>query len=399
MMPSNWLYIDTNFPTFTGEESANEKINTIQNYMYMLVEQLRYSLRNLDLGNMNQTAVKQYEAYLTEPIYARIEDTDGNVTQLQATAQGLSAQISNAQGDITSLQATARGLSGRISDAEGNITSLQATAQGLSSSVSNMNGQITSLRQTVESITLGVSNGTSSSWISLYVNGIEMASEQIRFTGDVVYESDLRDGSTVISGNCISTGLVSAEHIRLGGEMTVYEELDSGYIGGSLGYVTSYDYSGNRTYGMGLLNYNRDYQVVVTDRGARLTSPTAEVVAAVSITLETENRINASTEITVTSDRRLKDEIRYDVERIYAGLFDLVEPASFFYKKGLRERHLGFIAQDVLAGLETLGVKAEETALVSCREDGFYGLAAGELLPVLWAKVKKLDKKVKEMTA
>lgn len=52
-MPSNWLYIDTNFPTFTGEESPNEKITTIQNYLYMLVEQLRYTLRNLGTSNFN----------------------------------------------------------------------------------------------------------------------------------------------------------------------------------------------------------------------------------------------------------------------------------------------------------------------------------------------------------
>ena len=106
-MPSNWLYIDTNFPTFTGEESANEKINTIQNYMYMLVEQLRYSLHNLDLRNMNQTAVKQYESYLTEPIYAKIEDTDGNVADLQVTAKGLAGRITDAEGNINGLQITA----------------------------------------------------------------------------------------------------------------------------------------------------------------------------------------------------------------------------------------------------------------------------------------------------
>lgn len=28
-MPSNWLYIDTNFPTFTGEEDTEEKVTTI----------------------------------------------------------------------------------------------------------------------------------------------------------------------------------------------------------------------------------------------------------------------------------------------------------------------------------------------------------------------------------
>ena len=58
-MPSNWLYIDTNFPTFTGEENTEKKVTTIQNYMFMLVEQLRYSLHNLDLSNMNQTAVER----------------------------------------------------------------------------------------------------------------------------------------------------------------------------------------------------------------------------------------------------------------------------------------------------------------------------------------------------
>lgn len=78
-MPSNWLYIDTNFPTFTGEESSEEKITTIQNYMFMLVEQLRYSLHNLDLSNMNKTAVERYETSITEPIYARIEDGEENI--------------------------------------------------------------------------------------------------------------------------------------------------------------------------------------------------------------------------------------------------------------------------------------------------------------------------------
>ena len=42
-MPSNWLYIDTNFPAFTGEESMEEKVTSIQDYMYLLVEQLRYT--------------------------------------------------------------------------------------------------------------------------------------------------------------------------------------------------------------------------------------------------------------------------------------------------------------------------------------------------------------------
>ena len=123
-MPSNWLYIDTNFPTFTGEESSEEKITTIQNYMFMLVEQLRYSLHNLDLSNMNKTAVERYETSITEPIYARIEDSEENIADLALTAEGLGLRLSNAEGNITSLTATAEGLSIQISDAEDDILQL-----------------------------------------------------------------------------------------------------------------------------------------------------------------------------------------------------------------------------------------------------------------------------------
>ena len=91
-MPSNWLYIDSNFPTFTGEESLKEQVTTIQNYMYMLVEQLRYTLHNLDLSNMNEAAVDDWENAITEPIYAYLEDGDERITQLSITAAGLSAR-------------------------------------------------------------------------------------------------------------------------------------------------------------------------------------------------------------------------------------------------------------------------------------------------------------------
>ena len=97
-MASNWLYIDTNFPTFTGEEDLNEKVTTIQNYLFMLVEQMRYTLHNLDLGNMNTAAVNKFTETLTDPIYAAIQDADDNITQLSVTAQGIAGRVSDAEG-------------------------------------------------------------------------------------------------------------------------------------------------------------------------------------------------------------------------------------------------------------------------------------------------------------
>ncbi len=431
-MPSNWLYIDTNFPTFTGEESTEKKITTIQNYMYMLVEQLRYSLHNLDLTNMNQTAVRQYEAYLTDPIYGRIEDGEGNINALQitaeglagritdaegnitvltATAQSLSAQLSDAKGNITGLQATARGLTARMSTAEGNITSLTATATGLTASVSNMDGQISTLRQTVSGFRLSASSGTNSSTLTLTSNGTYISSANICFRGMVTFEDLEGSGRTTINGDNITTGKISADYILLGGELTVYRSAwEDDSVGGYMGYIASRDYYGNRTTGMGMMDASGWNQIAVTNAGARLTSRSAEVSAVVNVNLTTGNSIkmdagrsinmdagrsiNANQEITVSSDRRLKEEIRYDVGAAYGGLFEALEPASFFYRKGLHRRHLGFIAQDVLAGLEKLGFSEEELAVLSRNEEGFYGVACGELIPILWAKVKELDKKI-----
>lgn len=113
-MPSNWLYIDTNFPAFTGEESMEEKVTSIQDYMYLLVEQLRYTLHNLDLGNMNKTAKERWESAITEPIYAKIEDDEERILQLAIDAGALALRISDSEGNITQLQATAEGLQTRV---------------------------------------------------------------------------------------------------------------------------------------------------------------------------------------------------------------------------------------------------------------------------------------------
>ena len=57
-MSTNWLYIDANFPQFDGKD-PNERIDRLQNYLYMLTEQLRYSLQNLDESNLNRALAAQ----------------------------------------------------------------------------------------------------------------------------------------------------------------------------------------------------------------------------------------------------------------------------------------------------------------------------------------------------
>ena len=218
-MPSNWINIDTNFPAFTGEESTEEKVTAIQNYMFMLVEQLRYSLRNLDLSNMNQTAVEKYGTSLTQPLYARIENGEENVAELALTAAGMSLRLNNAEGDITALNSTAEGLAVQISDAEDDIFQLGVTAQGLSTQVGNLDGDLSALEQYVNSITMTVTNGETSSVISLKAGSAVIASRTISMSGLVSF-AGLSGGTTTIDGACIKTGTISAERLNLTGAVS-----------------------------------------------------------------------------------------------------------------------------------------------------------------------------------
>ena len=157
-MPGNILSADTQFPNFTGQENPEDQIRTIRNYLYMLLEQLRYTLNNLDAGNFNTEGLKEIQDAISQPILKQLSDTDGNLAELQATAAGLATRVSSNEGDISQLEQTAQGLSSRVGDAEGNISSLQQTANGLSSRVSSAEGNISTLQQTANGLSSRVTS-------------------------------------------------------------------------------------------------------------------------------------------------------------------------------------------------------------------------------------------------
>lgn len=113
--------------------------------------------------------------------------------QVDNKMQGLSSSIDVQLTSITS----------RVSSLSGDVNSLSGNVSSLSQSVSTIS-------QKVDNITLSVSNSESSSSISLNVGGVTVSSQTIQFTGDVVFKSNLKDGTTVISGDNIQTGSINA---------------------------------------------------------------------------------------------------------------------------------------------------------------------------------------------
>ena len=198
-MPGNILSADTQFPNFAGQESPAEQIRTIRNYLYMLLEQLRYTLNNLDAGNFNTEGLKEIQDAISQPILKQLSDTDGNLAELQVTAAGLASRVSSNEGDISQLEQTAQGLSSRVGDAEGNISSLQQTANGLSSRVTSAEGNISTLQQTTNGLSSRVSNAEGSiSSLNQTASGLE--TRVANAEGAVSTVSQKVNGVTVTTG-------------------------------------------------------------------------------------------------------------------------------------------------------------------------------------------------------
>lgn len=227
-MPSNLLAADTSFPDLkTPGKSTDQKFGEVSNYLYMLLEQLRYTLGNLGIENFNDAEIEELANIITEPVYiqlsdiegnvsslyvevdnvtSRISDAEGNISTLQQTSNSLISSVSNLEGDVSTLQQTASSLTSRISDAEGNISNITQTVSSISTQLSTAEGNISSLTQTVNSISLSVVNGTSGSMIQLNRNGVVVSSQYIQFTGMVTFSDLSTQGQTTINGGNIAAG-------------------------------------------------------------------------------------------------------------------------------------------------------------------------------------------------
>ena len=452
-MPKDFLALDTNFPQFTGTETTDQKVNQLYNYTYMLLENLRYCLRNLDSRNFNEAGLRE----ITDPIYARISDAEGNLTELAIEATGLALRVSNAEGDITSLTITAEGLqsqvsnidgdvsslqqtadslTSRISSAEGNISTLQQTASSLTSRISsaegnisvlqqtdatfstrisNAEGDISALTQTVNSFTLSVDNGETSSWIYLDAGRVEMGAVKIQFTGVVVF-SDL-DGSsgTIIDGGAIDTDTLYLDSLY-GNTIYLYDR--SGDIGAEIQMTGAASAeSGAFDLTSGALRFSafegdvfiQSYDGYVTLDGWSGVSCHGDFLPGANDRYNLGDGglvwadIYAASGTINTSDREKKEAIVYGLYKL-DGLLDKLEPCTFRFRDGASGRsHAGFIAQDVEEALEELGLTTADFAglVKSPREDGGYDyfLRYNEFIPINTWEIQKLKARVAKLEA
>ena len=441
-MPTNFSALDQNLPRFTGEETTERKVQVIQDYLYQLLEALRYAMNNLDTRNFNQIEwdkfLDGYGSGLTDPIYKQLSDAEGNLTKLEVTAKGLqmqitnnagdihnlsvtagelTSQIANNAGDISTLKQTAQSLSSTISNAQGDISRLQQTANSLSSQISNTQGDISTLQQTANNLSVSISNAQNNIYnLQLTANGLSstVADTQGRVSlveqtvnGLTIYNP--YTGQTQINGGMIETsqmrldrlfgnsvflmtpsGEIAAE-IRTTGASTARTSFDLWaravrinsnegdlYLHSDMAFVTLAGAQGNTCIGNFYPNQGGMYSCGVG------WSPWSDIYA--------------NNSMIQTSDREAKEDIVYGLTR-YDALFDTLRPVSFRFRDGTSGRtHLGLISQDVEAALEAAGLTDVEFAgfVRSAEPEGKvrYGLRYGEFVAMLIEQVQALKARV-----
>lgn len=414
-MPKDYLALDTNFPSFTGTETTEQKVDQLYNYTYMLLENLRYTLRNLDGSNFNEAGLND----ITDPIYRKIEDAEGNITELAVEAAGLSLRVTNAENDITQLGITAQGLAAQISDAEGNITSLQATAAGLAAQISNAEGDITSLQATTSGLAARVTSAEGNiTNLQITANGLSVsvgqqgtAIQSLQFTLNGLTITG-PTGSTMINGSSVYTQTLVVQDLY---GYTVNLRNSSGSIMGGIGITGAASASAAidiTSFGALRLSANSGDCFIYGAGAVTLSSGTATVSAQGNLIPSSSGGYSLGTygfiwstaylgsDPVVTSDRKEKNNIDYDLER-YRGLFLSLKPCSFRYNDQEPERtQLGFVVQDVEEEMAENHLEYNDFAGIVVEKQGekeYRGMRANHITALNTWMIQDLLRRVEEL--
>lgn len=399
-MPTTFQLVETTFPNGEGKDTQ-EQINGVYDYLFVLLEQLRYTLFNLDGSNINQNALSEFIKNISEPIYAKIEDTDKNVNEISITAKGLDARLSDAEGDITQLDTTAKGLQASVSNLDGAITNIKADVNGIRATVSTKIDatQAQSIfDQSAEGFTLGVTSGENGTIFKLNYNGAQIAStgsidlyvDAVNIYGTLTAQEIEGDTITVRNDAGRRCGYISTEYASTADyKMTLESKaMELNATSGNL-YL-----SGNN--GRSALNFDYDF---IDCRGDF--APNADNRYNLGAPNFVWSAIYCSTNELNGSDRNIKNSIEALPEK-YVRMFELVEPKRYKLNNGTSGRfHTGFIAQEVEDAMRACGINSQEFAgwARATREDGSetYFLRYSEFIPILWAKVREQEERLKRL--
>ena len=280
-------------------------------------------------------------------------------------------------------------------------------AEEIKLEVKGLDGKYTKLSQTVDGFTFEDESGT------VYIDGGAIKANSITadkidatnlkvdaanitgtlYIGDLVDDVGLvtENNVTTITNNAIKTANISADQITAGtldANNISIDGLFAIYYGSRLcgkigGMYTVANGAGAVLTGPG----NGAGYVRASASGAKVAYDTYEIGCSSGAGCFSTNTI------VVSSDKRLKKAIKYDMDA-YENVFMSLRPCSFLMKNESKEqRHWGFIAQDVIAGVNNSGLDADKLAVIAKR-NGLYSIGYTEITALNTHMIQKLMARV-----
>lgn len=280
-------------------------------------------------------------------------------------------------------------------------------AEEIKLEVQGLDGKYTKLSQTVDGFTFEDESGT------VYIDGGAIKANSITadqidatnlkvdaanitgtlYIGDLVDDVGLvtENNVTTITNNAIKTANISADQITAGtldANNISIDGLFAIYYGSRLcgkigGMYTVANGEGAVLTGPG----NGAGYVRASASGAKVAYDTYEIGCSSGAGCFSTNTI------VVSSDKRLKKAIKYDMDA-YENVFMSLRPCSFLMKNESKEqRHWGFIAQDVIAGVNNSGLDADKLAVIAKR-NGLYSIGYTEITALNTHMIQKLMARV-----
>ena len=318
----------------------------------------------------------------SEEIMLKVEGIDGRVTSLSTSIDGIEANISSLDGSITNIKADINGLRTTVS---GKIDG--STAQSM-------------IDQSIDKITLSVSSSSSGTTFEILSNGVVVDStgsidlhvDAVNIDGTLTASEIEGDTITVRNDNGRRCGYIYTEYASTADyKMTLESKaMELNATSGNL-YL-----SGNN--GRSALNFDYDF---IDCRGDF--APNADNRYNLGAPNFVWSTIYCSTNELNGSDRNIKNSIEALPEK-YVRMFELIESKRYKLNSGTSGRyHTGFIAQEVKAAMQKCGITSQEFAgwAAAKLDDGSetYFLRYSEFIPILWAKVREQEARIRRLEA
>lgn len=371
-----------------GEESRTGNVNGIHNSIIQLKGKSNVLERTIE---ETRSTIADVEAGLKTEISQTADKITAEVTRAQGAENAITSRLTIAEGSITS----------EVSRAQEAESKIQQTVDNISLSVTdNVNNLQSQINVNKDNIELKVSSDKIINAINVSKERVAISGDKIDITGTASFNDNVvinKDGRiTAVKGEFVDgvfSGTVYAENGEFKGTII---SSSAKITGGSIkiesaeaeNYITLKRNGATATLGNdGVKATAGSNEAIFQYSQITAYSKGSDGAIATQAAIYPDGRVYSSTN-SLSSDRRLKEDICYLDTDNSKNFISALKPCSFKFKSTPAGKHRhGFIAQEV-----TEALKDDDWGLVESNKlaDGqeFYGIAYTEIIPDLVAVVQ-----------